>query len=309
MDLSPSAERQLGVQTFNETLREYKSLILPPSHPTSKYVERVAKRIVEGGGLGKLKGSTASPMSGWGGGLFGDTGLGGGDEWERSAAAGTKKDGGEQIEWEVFVINDLKTKNAFVLPGGKIFVFTGILPVCANEDGLASVLGHEVAHQVARHSAERMSSLKVLSLLGFVLEAVGLDVGLSRLLLTFLLSLPNSRKAESEADFIGLRLMSKACFDPRESPKMWTRMSASETSNTSSWSGVANLDFMSTHPANGKRIKAIESWLPEALNVRAASPTCGDMVGAYEAFREETHLPRRAAPQQVLLGGERMGRW
>lgn len=105
MDLSPSAERQLGVQTFNETLREYKSLILPPSHPTSKYVERVAKRIVEGGGLGKLKGSTASPMSGWGGGLFGDTGLGGGDEWERTAAAGTKKDGGEQIEWEVSSLN------------------------------------------------------------------------------------------------------------------------------------------------------------------------------------------------------------
>lgn len=82
----------------------------------------------------------------------------------------------------------LQTKNAFVLPGGKIFVFTGILPVCANEDGLASVLGHEVAHQVARHSAERMSSLKVLTVLGFALEAVGLDIGISRLLLTFLLS-------------------------------------------------------------------------------------------------------------------------
>lgn len=86
------------------------------------------------------------------------------------------------------MIDDKKTKNAFVLPGGKIFVFTGILPVCANEDGLASVMGHEVAHQVARHSAERMSSLKVLTVLGFALEAVGLDIGISRLLLTFLLS-------------------------------------------------------------------------------------------------------------------------
>ena len=89
---------------------------------------------------------------------------------------------------QVFTINDPKTKNAFVLPGGKIFVFTGILPVCANEDGLGSVLGHEVAHQVARHSAERMSSLKVLTVLGFALEAAGLDIGISRILLQFLLS-------------------------------------------------------------------------------------------------------------------------
>lgn len=104
---------------------------------------------------------------------------------------------------------------------------------------------------------------------------------------------------------------------------------------------ISLLSRRSTHPANGKRIKAIESWLPEvrylplpvscrkklfadisflwgpfflldepqALNIRAASPTCGDMAGHYENFREETHLPRRVAPQQVLLGGERMGRW
>jgi predicted Zn-dependent protease len=98
------------------------------------------------------------------------------------------------------VIDDKNTKNAFVTPGGKIFVFTGILPVSGNDDGLATVLGHEVAHQgrsyishwaqlmsVLRHGAERMSSMKVLFALGLVLETLGLDVGFSRLLLTFLL--------------------------------------------------------------------------------------------------------------------------
>ena len=106
----------------------------------------------------------------------------------------------------MYVIDDKETKNAFVLPGGKIFVFTGILPVSANDDGLATVLGHEIAHQgkllvgnvenmfraraymaVARHPAERMSSVKVLFALGILLETLGLDVGFSRILLTFLL--------------------------------------------------------------------------------------------------------------------------
>lgn len=138
MDLSPASERQVAVQSFNEILKEYKPLLLPASHPTSKYVERVARRIVEGGGLGKMKVSSSVRSAGksWGGGLFGDVGFGGGggeEEWETKNAKNAPA--GDEIDWEVslvasrgrsrvdieadcfllaqvFVINDPKTKNA-----------------------------------------------------------------------------------------------------------------------------------------------------------------------------------------------------
>ncbi|KAJ9107304.1 hypothetical protein QFC21_000754 [Naganishia friedmannii] len=318
IDVSESQESAMGLQATQETLAQYSSALLSPLHPTSKRVREVARRVVESNGLGKMKDAglmTSLPkISIWGGGeedgWFGGNGSAGeGSEATLSRGGEKRKD----IEWEVYVIKDDATKNAFVLPGthpfpplsapptrrlcmltssctmagGKIFVFTGILPVCKNDDGLASVLGHEVAHQVARHSAERMSSLKVLFVLGYVLEALGLDVGFSRLLLTFLLQLPNSRKAESEADHIGIHLMARACFDPRESSRMWTRMSESEKTSGMG-GGAASVDFMSTHPANAKRIKALEKWMPEALDIRAASP-CGDTTSQFEAFRE--HLP------------------
>jgi len=247
--------------------------------------------VVESNGLGKMKPTTAHGLGGGEGGVFSLPGLGeivlGGGEggWNDGDSAAALKTG-KDVEWEVYVISDDNTKNAFVLPGGKIFVFTGILPVCKNDDGLASVLGHEVAHQVARHSAERLSYAKVLFALGYTLELLGLDVGLSRLILTFLLQLPNSRKAESEADYIGVRLMAKACFDPRETTRMWTRMSESEKGG--SLGGSASIDFLSTHPANKKRIKNLEQWMPEALDIRAASP-CGDTTSQYEMFKE--HLP------------------
>ncbi|WWC68580.1 uncharacterized protein I206_102510 [Kwoniella pini CBS 10737] len=276
MDVDEAQERELGRQTQLQTLSEYSTAVLPPNHPTTKRVRAVATRIIESSGLGRVKsggemGAVEGKVPAFGGGedvgeiLFG------------SGEGAKQVQEGKETEWEVYVIDDKKTKNAFVLPGGKIFVFTGILPVSANDDGLATVLGHEVAHQVARHPAERMSSVKVLFGLGFILESLGLDVGITRLLLTFLLQLPNSRKNESEADFIGLRLMSKACFDPHESTKMWQRMSESEQGR-----GLPT-DFLSTHPANEKRIKQLEKWMPDALSIRAASP-CGNTSSYYSGF-------------------------
>lgn len=105
MDLSPESEKQVALKTFNETLREYKPLLLPASHPTARYVERVAKRIVEGGGLGHMKGSRKpSSGGGWGGGLFGETGLGGGGEdWGQTDPA-MKARAGEDVEWEVSLL-------------------------------------------------------------------------------------------------------------------------------------------------------------------------------------------------------------
>lgn len=123
---------------------------------------------------------------------------------------------------------------------GNVVVFTGILPICRDEDGLAAVLGHgsfhflslpfphvyslpvahaEIGHVVARHNSERYSSMKVLLALSYLLDAAGLDFGVARLLTTFLLDLPNSRTQEREADAIGLRLSAKACFRPDAAPE------------------------------------------------------------------------------------------
>ncbi|ODO04558.1 hypothetical protein I350_05162 [Cryptococcus amylolentus CBS 6273] len=278
IDVDEAQETELGRQTQLQTLSEYSTAVLPANHPITKRVRKIATRIIESSNLGRVKsggemGAVEGKVPSFGGGVeMKDIFLGGSGDGSHSIKEG------KETEWEVYVIDDKKTKNAFVLPGGKIFVFTGILPVSANDDGLATVLGHEVAHQVARHPAERMSSMKVLFALGFLLETLGLDVGVSRLLLTFMLQLPNSRKNESEADFIGLRLMARACFNPSESTHMWERMSQSEGGGKG-----LNVDFLSTHPANAKRIKQLTQWLPEAQQIRAASP-CGETAQNYGGF-------------------------
>ncbi|KAJ9478101.1 Mitochondrial metalloendopeptidase OMA1 [Pseudozyma hubeiensis] len=285
IDVSAAQEHEMGQETFRQTLSEYRDRILPASHPYSRQVRSVASRIVAA--LDKAVDDRNQPHH-----TKGDSGLahhshgeeGGisygsnaplGNNGPDSSWFGSQSDAKTQqkdaTKWEVFVIDDPKQKNAFVLPGGKIFVFTGILPICANPDGLATVLGHEVAHQVARHSAEKMSGYKVLLFGSFLLEAFGLDIGLSRTALTLLLSLPNSRKTELEADYLGLRIMSRACFDPREASKLWTRMSESEGGDGSGGVLSSAQAILSTHPVSSQRIKNMEKWLPEAMDTRRAS--------------------------------------
>ncbi|KAJ3126225.1 hypothetical protein HK098_007781 [Nowakowskiella sp. JEL0407] len=166
--------------------------------------------------------------------------------------------GMSDVNWQVFVVNSPQI-NAFVLPGGKIFVFTGILPIAENEDGLAAILGHEIAHQIARHYAERLSYASVFSYLIPLLYFMGFPV--SSGLLEFGFFLPISRKAESEADLIGLHLMSAACYDPKASIRMWERMKLAETDNV-------GLEYLSTHPSHSTRIQKIKQWLPDAIEVR-----------------------------------------
>ncbi|KAG0201934.1 hypothetical protein BGX28_005399 [Mortierella sp. GBA30] len=166
--------------------------------------------------------------------------------------------GMQNLDWEFHVIHS-DEKNAFVLPGGKVFVFTGILPISENENGLATVLGHEIAHQLARHSAEKLSFTKIALFFG-VLIALIFDPSWSmqRIMMDLGMMLPFSRKCETEADQIGLQLIAQACFDPRESTQMWTRMSAQERG--------PNLSFLNTHPASKDRVAKLEQWMPEALD-------------------------------------------
>lgn len=191
----------------------------------------------------------------------------------------------QQFQWEVTVIKDDKTMNAFALPGGKIAVYTGIFPVAKTEAGLAAVLGHEVVHALARHGAERMSQGQLtnaaLQIAGAAAGGAG-DGGLmSQAAMAALgagaqvgVLLPFSRKHESEADYIGIVLAAEAGYDPRESVGLWERMA-----QLSGGGGPA--EFLSTHPGHDTRIQQLKKWMPEALAIyQSKSPSSSSPLPA-----------------------------
>jgi metalloendopeptidase OMA1, mitochondrial len=175
---------------------------------------------------------------------------------ERIAKAADKPN----YKWQFTLIDEPKTVNAFCLPGGRVAFYTGILPITKDEKGLAVVMGHEIAHAIARHGAERISDQTAAGVaLGVLLsgksettqyvvqQAYGIGV-----------ALPFNRRQESEADHIGLILMAKAGYDPREGIPFWQRMAEAK-------GGSAPPPFLSTHPSDKQRIEKIKELLPEAL--------------------------------------------
>ena len=166
------------------------------------------------------------------------------------------------LPWEVKVIEENQA-NAFALPGGKIAVYTGILPITKDDAGLAAVIGHEVGHVLAHHSAERVSQQMIAQGLGGALaQGIGANPQLGQQavgMLTQGLQLPWGRKQESEADHIGLILMAKAGYDPHAARDLWVRMAAAMQG------GSRPPEFLSTHPSEETRIKQIEEWMPEAM--------------------------------------------
>ncbi|KAJ5322812.1 hypothetical protein N7452_011101 [Penicillium brevicompactum] len=162
--------------------------------------------------------------------------------------------------WQVYVIKDDDSADAFVLPGGKVFVYTGILSLCKDEDGLAAVLGHEIAHVVAHHPAESMSN-KLIKLSAGIASSLLFDIAghVSSLLMTMLYTLPSSRTQEAEADYIGLMLMAKACYKPEAAVGVWTRMHEEEENEP--------LEFMSSHPSRYNRMERIRGWLEKANEI------------------------------------------
>ncbi|KAL6716913.1 metalloendopeptidase [Lecanora helva] len=185
--------------------------------------------------------------------------------------------GQESLKWEVHVINDPHVKNAFVMPGGKVFVFSGIIDICDSEDGLAAILGHEIAHQQAHHMSEKISKMvfliPIIFSLWYFLDVSGYT---SQYLLDLLISRPGSRKMESEADYLGLLMMSQACYDPDAAVKLWQIMKNQEQ--------YAPPQFLSTHPASENRVTRIQGWLPEAYDKRAQSQ-CGSTIGFADQFK------------------------
>ena len=167
------------------------------------------------------------------------------------------------FDWEYILIDNKKVKNAWCMPGGKIAIYTGILDVTKNTDGLASVMGHEIAHAVAKHSLERASRGMILNtgtqlfdiLSGGKLSQVNRVTGMNTVGLLSQIGIMNpfSRTQETEADYLGMIFASLSGFDVRETKKLWERMKEANK-------GKEPPQFMSTHPSSSKRIKNLEEW-------------------------------------------------
>ena len=172
------------------------------------------------------------------------------------------------FDWEYILIENKKVKNAWCMPGGKIAVYTGILDITKNDNGLAAVMGHEIAHAVAKHSVERASRnvatkvvLQVTDIFsGGKLSTVNRTTGMNAVgLLTQMGILnPFNRKQESEADYLGMIFASLSGYDIRETSKIWERMKESKK-------GKEPPEFMSTHPSSTNRIKKINEWMNEII--------------------------------------------
>lgn len=232
INMTQEQERQLGRQAFAQILRQEQSNLIDEGRQVEA-VRRVGIRLARAAqNPDFLKAAGLKPM---------------------------------EFEWEFRVIRSRQI-NAFCLPGGKVAVYTAILPVCKNEAGLATVMGHEIGHALARHGAERIAQQELIQI-GQTAAAFSLgnyDPATQRQLIGLLgaasqvgLTLPFSRKHESEADHLGVLLMATAGYDPAEAPEFWQRMERATTGNRPA-------EWLSTHPSPETRIKDLRGWQPQA---------------------------------------------
>lgn len=239
LDSTAQEEAALGLQSYQEILQ---SSDVVRSGPLPQQVQGIAQRLVE-----------AAPKV---------------EKYLAEKAGVPATTDWSAYEWQVSVIQSDQV-NAFCLPGGKIAVYTGIVPVAANTDGLAVVMGHEIAHALMRHGGERMAQQRLVQI-GSIAASMStgeMDPGQRQMVMAAIgagaqygLLLPFSRSHESEADKVGLMLTAAACFNPREAPRLWERMASLGKQKPP--------EFMSTHPAETTRIDQLNSWMAEADQVR-----------------------------------------
>lgn len=240
--------KEEGKMMYRMIMQQDKDAILPAWDPRTRMVERVMTKLIPASGL-------------------------------------------EHVDWEVHVIQSDEA-NAFVIPGGKVFVYSGILPIAKNDDGLAAILGHEISHNLAQHAAENMSRYVLLEPVRWVfifLDYAGYTGGIGRFIGDILMDLgmmrPASRRQESEADYIGLLMMAKSCYDPNEAVKVWERMEKFQRA-----AGNSIPQWLSTHPSDSTRIDAMTKWLPSAEEARSESE-CGVTLGYSKEFQAATGGP------------------
>ncbi|TWG86208.1 peptidase M48-like protein [Luteimonas sp. J16] len=234
-NLSIEDEKALGLQAYQEILRQERPV--PPDTQIARQVRSIAERLVA-----KVPEVEAA--------LAAENG---------QAPPGFSRG----FDWEVNVIESDQA-NAFCLPGGKMAVYTGLVPVAQNENAMAVVMGHEIAHALLRHGAQRMAQQK-LSQVGQMAGALsGMDPQQQQMIMAAMgygYLLPYARKHETEADVVGLLLAAAACFDPHEAVPLWERMGQAG-------GGQAPPEFASTHPNPGTRIANLQALMPKALEYR-----------------------------------------
>ena len=222
--MAPAQEMQLGLQSYEQILND--SQVVPANEPVVQAVRQIGERLKR---------------------------------------AAQPEDPG--FEWAFNVI-DSDQANAFALPGGYTAIYTGLIPIAENEDGIAVIMGHEIGHALAHHGAERMAQQNMQRIVGagVSLGAGGMDYSAQQAVMgvfggvsQYGYALPFSRKHESEADYIGLVLVARACYDPREAPRLWERMGAN--------GGATPPEFQSTHPSPETRVTDFQNWMPEAIEI------------------------------------------
>lgn len=233
--ISIDQEKAMGLQAYEDILSKERPV--DPNSQIAQQVREIAKRLIA-----KVPEVEAQ--------MAADSGNAPNKVWET-------------FDWDVNVIQS-EQANAFCLPGGKMAVYTGLIPVAQNADAVAVVMGHEIAHALLRHGAQRMSQQK-LGQLGQMAGAMsGMDAQSQQMMqaaMGYGFLLPYARKHETQADAVGLMLAAAACFNPQESVPLWERMNAAS-------GGRAPAEFSSTHPSPETRIRDLQALMPKAMEYR-----------------------------------------
>lgn len=233
--ISIDQEKAMGLQAYEDILSKERPV--DPNSQIAQQVREIAKRLIA-----KVPEVEAQ--------MAADSGNTPNKVWET-------------FDWDVNVIQS-EQANAFCLPGGKMAVYTGLIPVAQNADAVAVVMGHEIAHALLRHGAQRMSQQK-LGQLGQMAGAMsGMDPQSQQMMqaaMGYGFMLPYARKHETQADAVGLMLAAAACFDPQQSVPLWERMSEAS-------GGRAPAEFSSTHPSPETRIRDLQALMPKAMEYR-----------------------------------------
>lgn len=233
--LDATQEKALGLQAYQEILAQERPLA--PNAPQWREIQSIARRLI-------AKVDVVETA------LAQEHGL---------KPAHFSRD----FEWEVNVIPS-EQANAFCLPGGKMAVYTGLIPVARTEDAMAVVMGHEIAHALLRHGAQRMAQQKLTQIGQMAGAASGMDPQQQQMVMSAMgygYLLPYARSHETQADEVGLMLAAAACYDPREAIPLWERMGQNG-------GGQAPPEFSSTHPNPGTRIQNLQALLPKAMEYR-----------------------------------------
>jgi predicted Zn-dependent protease len=267
-------ERQLGDQEYRQLLQQFQGQVLPKDHRASITVQRVGNRIYQASQAFCQEHQLEDQVVG-------------GDNNSNT------NNNNNNNNKPTFTVVRHDAANAFVLPNNHIFVMTGLFQFARDEDELAAVLGHEMAHNLARHVGEKVSGnfvVQVLARISLLVDPSGVLLTVFLPTATLLRELPHSRIHELEADHIGMHLAAMACYDPAAAQRVFRRMKEDAEASSSSQPPA----FLSTHPSHESRIKKMADWLPETRRIleRDGGASC-------RRLREDMALARRQADQRA----------